>query len=64
VRRRPLSKHHVIDYDTFLPRLVSGLRQAWDEVRRRRRGETFYMFGIATDSDVVVLERNGIRYCC
>jgi hypothetical protein len=48
-------KHHVINYDTFLPRLVAGLRKAWEEVRRQRPGETFYMFGIATDSDVVVL---------
>jgi hypothetical protein len=50
-----MPKHHVIDYDTFLPRLVSGLRQAWEAARRRRARETFYMFGIATDSNVVVL---------
>ena len=50
-----MPKHHVIDYETFLPRLVSGLRQAWEEVRRGHPRETFYMFGIATDSDVVVL---------
>jgi hypothetical protein len=48
-------KHHVINYDTFLPRLVSGLRKAWQQVRRQRPDETFFMFGIATDSDVVVL---------
>ena len=50
-----MAKYHVINYQTFLPRLVSGLRKAWEEVRRRRLGETFYMYGIATDSDVVVL---------
>jgi len=50
-----MPKHHVIDYDAFLPRLVSGLRQAWERVRRQRPRETFYMFGIATDSDLVVL---------
>lgn len=50
-----MPKYHVINYDTFLPRLVEGLRKAWEEVRRQRPGETFYMFGIATDSDVVVL---------
>lgn len=50
-----MKKHHVIDYDTFLPRLVSGLRQAWEKVRRQRPGETFYTYGIATDSDVVVM---------
>jgi hypothetical protein len=50
-----VAKHHVINYETFLPKLVSGLRQAWQEARRRRPRETFYIFGIATDSDVVVL---------
>ena len=50
-----MPKHHVIDYKTFLSRLVSGLRKTWEQVRRQRPGETFYLFGIATDSDIVVL---------
>ena len=50
-----IKKHHVIDYDTFLRRLVKGLRKAWTHVRAKRKKETFYMYGIGTDSDVVVM---------
>jgi hypothetical protein len=50
-----MAKHHVIDYDSFLPRLVAGLRSAWQEVRRQRPDETFYTFGIETDSDLTDL---------
>jgi uncharacterized protein DUF4303 len=45
----------VIDYDSFYKRLVSGLRAAWQEVRAQRPGESFYMFGVETDSDTTVL---------
>jgi hypothetical protein len=50
-----MAKHHVIDYDTFLPRLVAGLRKAWTHARRQHPDETFYMFGICTDSDITDL---------
>jgi hypothetical protein len=50
-----MAKHHVIDYDTFLPRLVAGLRKAWQQVRRQRPDETFYTFGVETDSDITDL---------
>lgn len=50
-----MTKHHVIDYETFLPRLVEGLRKTWEEARRERPDETFYMFGISTDSDATAL---------
>lgn len=48
-------KQHLIDYDTFLPRLVSALRRAWEEIRSQRPNETLYLYGIGTDSDVVVM---------
>ncbi|HUY87807.1 MAG TPA: DUF4303 domain-containing protein [Pirellulales bacterium] len=44
-----------IDYDSFQKRLVSGLRAAWQKVRAQRPSETFYMFGVETDSDATVL---------
>jgi hypothetical protein len=50
-----MAQHHVIDYDTFLPRLVAGLRKAWRQVRRQRPDEAFYTFGIETDSDITDL---------
>jgi len=50
-----MAKHHVIDYDSFLPRLVAGLRKAWQEGRRQRPDETFFAFGIETDSDITDL---------
>jgi hypothetical protein len=50
-----MAKPHEIDYQAFLPRLVTGLRQAWQEVRSQRPGETFYLFGIETDSDITDL---------
>ena len=50
-----MASHHVIDYDSFLSRLVAGLRNAWQEVRAQRADETFYMFGVQTDPDVTVL---------
>jgi hypothetical protein len=50
-----MAKHHVIDYETFLPRLVAGLRKAWQQVRRLRPGERFYLFGVETDSDITDL---------
>jgi hypothetical protein len=46
---------HVIDYDHFLARLVEALRRAWTEVRAQRPDERFYLYGIGTDSDVVVM---------
>jgi hypothetical protein len=51
-----MAKNHEIDYEAFLPRLVAGLRQAWQEVRRLRAKETFYTFGIETDSDITDLQ--------
>ena len=50
-----MAKHHVIDYDNFLPRLFAGLRKAWQQVRRQRPQERFYTFGIETDSDITDL---------
>jgi hypothetical protein len=50
-----MTRHHQIDYDRFLPQLVAGLRKAWQQVRRQRPGETFYTFGIETDSDITDL---------
>jgi hypothetical protein len=50
-----MPKHHVINYDTFLPRLVAGLRKAWTHARRQHPGEIFYMYGICTDSDITAL---------
>jgi hypothetical protein len=50
-----MAKPHIIDYKSFLPRLVAGLRKAWQQVRRQRPGETFYTFGIETDSDITDL---------
>lgn len=44
-----------IDYDSFQKRLVSALRSAWQEVRAQRPGEKFYMYGVETDSEAVVL---------
>jgi len=48
-------KHRPIDDDSFLSRLVDALRKAWQEVRNKRPNDTFYQYGIGTDSDVVVL---------
>jgi hypothetical protein len=50
-----MANHRVIDYETFLPRLVAALRKAWQEVRRQRPNETFYAFGVETDSDITDL---------
>jgi len=50
-----MASHHVIDYESFLSTLVTGLRRAWQEARVSRPDETFYMFGVQTDSDVTVL---------
>jgi hypothetical protein len=50
-----MAKHHVIDYETFLPRLVAGLRTAWQDIRRQRPDDTFYTFGVETDSDITDL---------
>jgi len=50
-----MAEHHEIDYETFLPRLVAGLRKAWREVRRQRSDEAFYTFGVETDSDITDL---------
>jgi hypothetical protein len=50
-----MAKPHVIDYNSFLPKQVSALRKAWQEVRAQRPGETFYLFGIETDSDLTDL---------
>src|SRR5262245_32133585 len=50
-----MAKQHVIDYETFLPRLVAALRTAWQDVRSKHAGETFHLFGIETDSDITDL---------
>jgi hypothetical protein len=50
-----MAKHHAIDYETFLPRLGAGLRKAWEQARREHPHETFYLFGICTDSDITDL---------
>jgi len=50
-----MAEHHVIDYDGFQTRLISGLRKAWEEVRAQRPNETFRVFGVATDSDITDL---------
>ena len=50
-----MAKQHVIDYETFLPRLGAGLRKAWEQARRKHPDETFYVFGICTDSDITDL---------
>jgi hypothetical protein len=44
-----------IDYSIFQSRLEDGLRKAWQEVRASRPDEHFYLYGIETDSDAVVL---------
>jgi hypothetical protein len=49
------AEQHVIDYESFPRRLVAGLRKAWQQVRRQRPNETFYTFGIETDSDITDL---------
>ena len=54
-----MAKTHVIDDEAFLPRLVAGLRKAWREVRAKRPGETFCLFGIETDSDPPESDRRG-----
>ena len=38
-----MASHHVIDYDSFLSRLVAGLRKAWQEVRAQRADEVYLM---------------------
>jgi hypothetical protein len=50
-----MTGNHVIDYEAFLSRLVVGLRSTWQEVRSKRPGEAFYLFGIETDSDITDL---------
>jgi hypothetical protein len=50
-----VAKPHEIDYDAFLARLVAALRKAWQQVLSQRPGETFYLFGIETDSDITDL---------
>jgi hypothetical protein len=50
-----MAKHHVINYETILPRLAAGLRKAWGQARREHPGETFYLFGVCTDSDITGL---------
>ena len=44
-----------MDLKTFSSLLVDRLRDAWMEVRRQRPHETFYVFGIETDSDITDL---------
>jgi hypothetical protein len=53
--RPSMARHHVIDYETFLPRPVAGLRQAWQRARLQRSDKAFYTFGIETDSDITDL---------
>ena len=50
-----MTDEHTIDYASFQTRLVAALRAAWEEVRQQRANETFYMYGIETDSDVISL---------
>lgn len=45
----------MIDYTAFHHRLVEALRKAWTQVRGQRPTESFYMFGVETDADAVVL---------
>lgn len=40
---------------TIQTRLVRALKKAWTEVKRTRKGETFCIFGLETDSDCMVL---------
>ena len=44
-----------IDYSTYKARLVDGLRKAWQEARASLPNEHFYLYGIETDADAVVL---------
>ena len=50
-----MAKHHVIDFEKFLRRLTAGLRNAWEQARREHPNETYYLFGICTDSDITDL---------
>jgi len=50
-----MAKHHALDYETFLSRLTASLRKAWEQARRQRAGESFYLYGIETDSDITDL---------
>jgi hypothetical protein len=51
-----MAKPHEIDYETFRENLVLALRKAWQEIRSRRPRETFFLFGIETDSDITDLQ--------
>lgn len=44
-----------LNLDTFEDRLVDALRIAWTEIVATRPNETFFMFGIETDDDRVLL---------
>lgn len=50
-----MSEPHVIDYETYYQRLLSGVRATWNNLRSSRPDETIYLFGLSTDSDTVVL---------
>lgn len=50
-----MSENHLIDYPKFQERLVEALRSAWTEIRQQRPTETFYLFGLETDSDLTDL---------
>ncbi len=44
-----------LNLETLRSRLVKALKKAWTEVKRDRKGEKFYLFGLETDTDCVVL---------
>jgi hypothetical protein len=50
-----MAKHHVIDFEKFFRRLTVGLRKTWEQARREHPNETYYLFGICTDSDITDL---------
>ncbi|QDV18556.1 hypothetical protein Pan153_32150 [Gimesia panareensis] len=46
---------HVLDYDSYYQRLLTGARATWHELRQSRPDESFYLFGFSTDSDTTDL---------
>ena len=43
------------DLKTYKLRLIRALKKAWTAVKQERKGETFCIFGLETDSDSMVL---------
>ncbi|QDV48722.1 DUF4303 domain-containing protein [Gimesia fumaroli] len=50
-----MKEQHVIDYNSYYQRLLSGVRATWNDLRKSRPEESVYLFGLSTDSDTVVL---------